>query len=299
MTVTNLGRRRRVGASVLLVAVVVAGLPSSLRAQEPTLEAVLARAADYVEAYQLELRNVVAEERYLQTADGEERRLRSDLLLFSTPNSREPWVAFRDVLEVDGLEVENREQRLVDLFAESPVVTRALSRKLIAESARYNIGAIQRNLNVPTMALLLLGPKDQPRVKFEKSGEEEMDGVGVWEIEYEEFESPALIRIGTDRDLFAKGKFWIEPETGRVRRTELAARDSKIRLNLDFAVTYDEDERLGFLVPTSMIEHYFVRIPQAGLRATRTRIEVKCQATYTNFRRFAVQTETSVEPSIR
>ena len=288
-------RWRVLTVTTLLAATVVA--PHSverLAAQEPTLEVVLERAAAYVAAYQLELSNLVAEERYLQSADGEERRLLSELLVFSTPGSREPWVTFRDVLEVDGLKVEGREQRLTEMFADTTYVTSGVRRRLVAESARYNIGAIQRNLNVPTMALLLLDAKDQPRVEFSKDGEDDIDGVEVWEIEYEEREPPALIRNPGERDLFAKGSFWIEPSSGRVFQTTLSARDRSVNLELDFTVRYEMAERLGMLVPARMTERYVVNLPQmSSSRFQRAQINVECVANYSNYRRFGVQTETT------
>jgi hypothetical protein len=264
-------------------------------AQTLTLETVLSRAADYVDGYQHELSNVLAQESYVQEADGNRRHLRSELLVFSVPGSREPWVAFRDVIEVDGLDVEDREQRLADLFRESPVVTRALRRRLVDESARYNIGRVHRNFNVPTLALLLLTPGDQPRLSFEHVGDETIEGMSAWTIAFKEVEAPALIQNTAGADLFAEGRVWIEPDTGRVLRTELRARDDSVRLGLEFGVRYRYSAELDMLVPASMREHYLVLLPpHTTNRFSRGTIEVECLATYSNFRRFGVAVEMSV-----
>ncbi len=140
----------------------------------------------------------------------------SDLLVLATPGTQESWLAFRDVIEVDRKPVEDRLQRLEDLFLQTPRITGALRRRLIIESARFNIGAITRNVNVPTMALQILASSDQSRFTFEQDGEKTIDGIRTWEIDYEETEPPAMIKNGQGGDLFSHGTVWIEPSSGRV-----------------------------------------------------------------------------------
>ena len=102
--------------------------PVSLRAgQRPDLTDILYRAGLYVDEFQRQLSSIVAEETYLQevvpavgmygNAGGaiQRRRLRSDLLLVR-PENGDRWVQFRDVFEVDGRLVRDREERLVKLF---------------------------------------------------------------------------------------------------------------------------------------------------------------------------------------
>ena len=105
--------------------------------QDTTLTAVLRRAGAYVSAYKRQLGSVVADEHYVQrinepdwssftarTAFGAGARLlswkrqemTSELLLFVQSDDDQPWIAFRDVFEVDGAMVEDRQERLVDLF---------------------------------------------------------------------------------------------------------------------------------------------------------------------------------------
>lgn len=275
-------------------------LPGAGRAQtgepELSLDHALQRAADYVEAYQGALRSVIAEEHYRQSSGGKIRLLRSDLLVFGVPGSREPWVAFRDVIEVDGLPVDDRQQRLEDLFLASPTITRALRRRLVAESARFNIGGIQRDMNVPTMALLLLGRSDQARVSFRKIGEERVDGGDRWTIGFEEVASPALIQIADGRELFSRGRVSIDPATGRVFETDLRIRDAETRLEVDIRVRYGRDGRLDLLVPERMEERYIVRPPVTNSRLSLGTIRVDCEATYSNFRRFGVGVDFSVAP---
>lgn len=281
---------------LLLLAALRAGALAQPADPDLTLDVVLRRAAAYVEAYQNALRSVIAEERYRQSSVGRTRLLRSDLLVFGVPGSREPWVAFRDVIEVDGLPVADRQQRLEDLFLASPAITRALRRRLVAESARFNLGTIRRDMNVPTMALLLLGDSDQARVTFREAGEERTAEGDRWTVAFEEVTSPALIQLGDGRELFAKGLVSIDPTSGRVFMTDLRIRDSETRLEVDIRVRYARDDRLDILVPERMDERYVVRPPVTSSRLSVATIRVDAQATYSNFRRFGVGVDFSIAP---
>src|SRR5258706_15288015 len=93
------------------------------------------------------------------------RELKSDLLLVR-PIGSNRWMQFRDVFEVDGQPVRDRSERLMKLFV-SPSSATANQAELIAEeSSRYNIGNLQRTLNVPLLALAILDPAQQQRFVF-------------------------------------------------------------------------------------------------------------------------------------
>jgi len=279
------------------MAAIVAVFPLISAAQEPTLETVLERAAAYVDRYQTDLGSVIAEEHYLQVADGRlTRRMVSDLLVLSTPGLQEPWLAFRDVIKVDGKEVPDRQQRLEELFLKSPRITGQLRRRLMAESARFNIGAITRNTNVPTMALQVLSVTEQPRFEFRKDDNQRIGGINTWEIEFEENQPPALITGNNGKDLLGHGKVWIEPTTGRVIQTDFRTEDDAINLEIEMRVTYRPDDTLGILVPAKMTERYLVRLRPITTRErlARRSIEVNGEAIYSNFRRFLVEVKIDV-----
>lgn len=88
--------------------------------QELSLDTVLARASQYALAYQQALSGVVSEESYVQTwrrgsRQPQVRTLKSDVLL-TRPAGSNRSLFFRDVFEVDGRQVRDRDQRLVELF---------------------------------------------------------------------------------------------------------------------------------------------------------------------------------------
>ena len=93
------------------------------------------------------------------------RTLRSDLLLVH-PVGADAWMQFRDVTEVDGKKLKDRNDRLARLFLEPSRNTAAQSRRIMDESARYNIGDIERNINLPVLALAVLDRRMQPGFRF-------------------------------------------------------------------------------------------------------------------------------------
>ena len=184
---------------------------------------------------------------------------------------------------MDGAPVEDCQERLVQLFRRTPEVDGKLSERLVSESARFNIGRVFRNVNVPILALQLLTWADQNLVSFEKSGESRIDGVEAWQIEFEETDPPALT-IGEDGGpLYATGRLWIEPSTGRILRTEMKISDPTIDLQTEVTVRSQLDPHLSILVPARMTERYR-RL--RGVGRWRTVTDVHSEATYSNFHRF-------------
>jgi hypothetical protein len=276
--------------------------------QEPTLATVLEKAGAYVLEAQDRLAGIVAEERYVQNAgiaEGTVRRgelsaprhreLVSDLL-FVRPLGADRWVQFRDVFEVDGKRVRDRSERLERLFLAPSASTRDQVRQIVAESTRYNIGTVERTVNVPLLALLFLDPSKQPRFRFARAANASPSmgfprlPATVWAIDYHESERQTLIRGTNQNDLPSRGRFWIEPATGRVLMTELIAEDVVLRAMI--GVRYTEAGSIGPLVPAEMRERYDVR--GNAIRGQGSHLEGT--ATYANFRRFTVIVDETLGP---
>lgn len=142
-------------AFCLASALAAGGRP--LSAQEPSVATVLARAGAYVTGFQRLLSGVVAEEIYVQdvrepTLSGisprsgmrsgpMHRELKSDLLLVK-PERADRWIQFRDVFEVDGQPIRDRNERLMKLFVDPSSSTAGQVEHIVTESARYNIGNV-------------------------------------------------------------------------------------------------------------------------------------------------------------
>jgi hypothetical protein len=263
-------------------------LAASLAADAtPSKREVLERAAAYVDAQADLLPQLVAEER---TRQKQEPRLRMDDTTGSRVE-RAMWADFawvridglpealgvRDVREVDGLPVgdEGRIERLL----RTPMQERfGAVQKLLAESARYNLVPGSRNMNLPTFALFLLHRALQPRFSWKEQGNEGRLVV----LEYKERARPTLIRSPTLENVFCRGRVWIDPSTGEVRRTELRAQVrnpdddfyTMYAMTVDFAI----DPSLHLLLPRHLRERYETRMTT-----------VTGDAEYANYRRF--QTE--------
>ena len=279
--------------SVMLAAAV-------LSAQEPTLDVVLGRAADYVSQYQEQLRGLVAEETYRQNVtrmgaarpsdprgriSREGRELKSDLLLVKL-NDENFWMQFRDTFEVDKKPVRDRDQRLAKLFIDAKADARAQAESIQQESSRYNLGPLMRTVNVPIMGLLFFDRTVQPRLKFEqgKAGNVRRFGglaepAAIWMIEFQETGKFTMVKGINDRDIPSRGRIGLDSSNGRVLRTEMISEDTTLRADIN--VSYKTEAGLDLLVPAEMREVYTIR---------RNETRIDGLATYGHFRRFTVAT---------
>jgi hypothetical protein len=307
---------RNIARALAICAAVSLAEPAA--AQEPKLRDVLERAGAYVAEFQRQFSGIVAEERYTQEIKAVARRspcdargmpvatrvcqeqllhpmrsaLRSDLLLVK-PGGATDWLQFRDVFDVDGQPVRDRSERLTRLFLDPSSASSSQIVRIRDESARYNIGDITRNVNVPLFALTFLAPGNQARFKFKRTDERvpATSGPGpgegspfhvsteVWVVQYQEVRPGTMIHTNHNRDLPSRGRFWIEPATGRVLMTELVARNRDLRATID--VSYQSEPLLGLLVPIEMREWY---------DGFRTGSRTEAVATYGMFRQFQVNT---------
>lgn len=246
-----------------------------------SLPALLVRLGAYVDQYERDLAAVVSEEQYWQEVTtlngmfGDKRHLRSDLLLSKAGDLG--WVAFRDVFEVDGKEVRDRSDRLMNLFLKPTGDSLDQLRKIVAESARLNVGWVNRNINVPTMVLQFARTAEQKRSEFRRGGTVDIMGIEAREIRFTEKALPRM--IGTRDGAAAQGKFWVEEPTGRVIKTELRVATGST--NATITVSYQLQPKLNLWLPILMNERY----------ATPRQPVITGRATYQNFRQFNVLVE--------
>lgn len=287
------------GASIffLLVLRLCVATPSAQDGRTPTLEDVLMRAGQYAVEYGEALTSVLADEDYQQRLVWRDRRqtyqqrlLHSEIAFVRLVGSTE-WLAFRNVLNVNGKALLESEGRLDRLFRGAPGSLLAQARLLAGESARYNLGPITREINVPTTALHFVHPVHRSNCRFDKDGEEHVAGERVWIVRFKERDRGGLISRGDGRNLPAEGRLWIAPVSGRIVRSELVVKnfvrdrgDSKATIH----VTWRRDVPLELWVPVEMRELYEGpwRAPRALQRTER--YDIEGVATYSNYRRFTV-----------
>jgi hypothetical protein len=260
--------------------------PSIARAQDTTPDALLALAARYVSTFLEQFANVVTEERLEQelttpfSSRVERRELRSDLLFVQAGAGALDWSEWRDVFEVDGRPVRDRENRLLRLFANPTGVSEGQARRLLDESARFNIGP-PRDTNTPVLPLLFLLPAMQRNFAFSLDPAEHLGGIATQVLRYEERARPTVVRGTRNEDRPATGRFWIVAG-GRVLRSELAIvfGGNSWRMTTDFS----DDPALGLAVPVEMLERFEIDFAVVTGRAT-----------YGRFRSFSVSTGEQVE----
>jgi hypothetical protein len=261
--------------------------PAASPAQEvPDVMVLLDRAGQYATDYGAAFRPVIAQEYYEQTewirgAPRSWRKLHSDFIMVHVPED-DHWLGFRDVRAVDGQELgeRDRSRRLERLLSGDRE-----KRRLRDEAARYNVGEIERNVNVPTLALRYLETGALHRSNWEVGDMEEVDGIRVVPLSFEEIAHPTFVQsLSLKPDVPARGTFWVDPADGTVIRSQLRLEESG-GAEGTITVTYRFDPDLSIWLPGEMDEVY---TPDLGRRPFD---ETKCRAVYSDYVSAEVRTE--------
>jgi VWFA-related protein len=264
----------------------------------PEVELLLSHASSGVVRYFNALSSIVCHERYVQQVERQEisglcgglpctrtqvatQTLESDYLLVRLEDTA-GWLPFRDVYAVNGVPVRGREDRLLRLFVDPHADRMQQADRIRAESSRYNIGEVVRDVNVPTFALQFLLPHVRARFMFRLGGRELVDGVDTQVVQYEESGRPTVIKGPNGEDVPARGQFWIDPLSGSVLRmnVETTLRREKRTIK----VAFRRDPKLEMLVPETMDESYIGPVERLTARAT-----------YSDFRQFRVSTSEEIK----
>lgn len=255
-----------------------------LSADEPSLKDVVRRMTAYIQSYGEKASIVVATERYTQRvtrAGGttpEDRVTVADFAIVRAAGFG-GWVGFRDVLEADGVRIADHTDRLLKVLSDvSGRMDEA--KRLSDESARFNIGPISRNFNVPTAALFFFAPDTLDRFKLTRKS---VEADGTWEIAFRETSRPTFVRTPEGRSVPSEGSLWVTPSDGTVVRTrirmtfarELARNAGSAQVD----VSYARVPALDMWLPEIMIESYATEQGAASERITT-------EARYSDYRVF-------------
>jgi len=273
---------KALGVGVAAVSLSVALHAGGPQSPKTDTNSIVRAATEYLDRYQREFASLVAEEDYVQTAfvtwtrKPTIRRIRGELFLAYLPADR-TWIAVHDVAEVDGAPVPEAGSvrgLLLD-GAWRPVAAR------VAESnARYNIGAISRNINEPTFALKIFEPQRIKGFKFDRGDvEKRPDQPPLVTLRFVERARPTIVKAPGGEPIFSTGEIVVEAGSGRILKTTM--RFDKKPVEAQQQTEYAMDERLGLLVPVLYTESYVTR---SGVTLSET---TTCEARYTNYRRFA------------
>jgi hypothetical protein len=213
---------------VIALTVVLASSVTSAQKSEPTLEQVMERVGQYVASYGEKAAVVVASEKYSQSvlvegADmGRPRELKAEFAIVRVAGGA--WTGYRDVIEVEGQPVQDRKDRLVSLVTNAEGDASELIR-IANEGARFNIGPVSRNFNVPTAAMFFFLPSEHARFTFTRKGSRKIEGIDTWEIEFRETKRPTLVMTRAGQDVPIEGTLHVKPDDGTVVRTRFKMRN--------------------------------------------------------------------------
>ena len=238
------------------------GVPISQKLQELT--------AAYIAGVVNGLANVVAQENF--TLSRPDRTVTSDLLLVRYPGTRRDLIPYRDVAQLNGKVIEGRETRLVDLFVKPTDALRERARQIFSSADAYVPSAFN-----PIFVLSFLQSDFQRRFELTVNDAGSEWPREVKAVTFVEVGRPTLLRTGPfgDVDAPTRGTAWIEEGTGRIHQTELEV--GRGRGIPKMTTKFRLDDRLQVTVPVEM----------------RTE-NPDGVATYTNFRRFGVETDSVI-----
>ena len=258
----------------------------------PALDSVLSRLDTYLAGYEPRLSQVIADEDMSQTRPARSsaatpfrHRLKSEVAFVRLPGDG-AWLGYRSVKSVNGKSIMQSSERLLELLARGPDEQRRAA-TIARESARYNLGE-PRTINVPTLPLEFLHPRNRARLTFTLLTIEHIGSRRLRRIAFEETQRPTLVRGPGNEDLWSYGSAWIEEGTGRILEAEVRTYDPAVGKGTREAVIrvwFVEHTTLGFLVPSRMNEIF-------AIDSDRGRGE----ASYSNFRTFGTSARIVPQP---
>ena len=290
-----------------MIVVPALGILLALQTEVTTLEAVLAKARQFVIGLQ-RTPVLAADENYIQIyryygdpshavfsgsapplgewGGHSPRKIRSQFVLLANPSGDGGWLAFRDAFEVDGKRVRADQGRLEAMFAEGIETAIPAADMVSLDAVKHNKGTMAKSVHAPTFALVVLSPAHQSAFQFAKKNEKKVDGMAVWVVSYTETGRGEFARTieGVPQPL--RGEVWIEPSSGRVVKTtvvmdsldaypEMRRRPERYEAlpRMTFDVTYSLEPKLNLWLPRELKENY----------DRRTEV-VTTTATYSNYR---------------
>jgi hypothetical protein len=266
-------RVARLSPALLAGFLLVTTAPSNAVARQPTLEDLLAKAAQYAAAFADPSRALICEESYeytyyrrmLNAGGGSERlplggrRWVAEKIVLATPDDEKaglPWTEFRDIVSLDRKPVRDGASRLQKLLIEPKVPEATEATKVTRESAGFQSGRLERMVLLPRLPSVFLHALNQPRFAFTRGGGRTIGGVKTVEVKFRERDSPTIVTASSGRDAPSSGSFWIDPATGAVLGSYLKNGDSSALYD-ELTTTYALDKTMSLWLPASLVERMY------------------------------------------
>lgn len=246
-----------------------------MQAQSVDFNVLRSRVARSARRLITQLSDVVTEEEYDQRFinSSRKRHLKSDFLLVAYPGQKELVMVFRDVREVDGKPVRDKDDRITKLFIEpfNNAIRRA--QDIHRDGLRHSVA--NGRLMDPLQVIAYLQSEYQGGFKFSLGDRASNLGPDIREISLTP--TPARGKIAKP------ARAWVSETTGEVVKTELR---SGFGARAEFTITtFGQDPVLKIRVPLEMKDE----LPRIGGD------DFFGTAKYSNFRRFEVRTEAEVQ----
>ena len=234
---------------------------------------------------------LVAEETYAQSLFigrdaclAHRRSLVSDVAWVPTGDAM-VWAFFRDVREVEGPSVQDREARLEQLFPSGLTLAgKERAQQILEEGFRYNLGR-RRSVNSPTVALSFLHSRNRAPLRLSPRRPGREGARRDLEAALRRAGAPhPHAKTSRGEDVPARGLLWIEEGTRSARGQPARDEPAGARSGSRSRAVYAPDERLGVWLPREMREAYGNRSRSAGQ-------EVQGVARYTAWRRAQVEVQ--------
>jgi hypothetical protein len=284
-------RVARLSLAMLAVFLLIASARGGVFAQQPTLEDVLAKAAQYVTAFADPSRALVCEEAYehtyyrrmMNTGGGSERvpqntrRWVAEKVVLATPADEKagfPWIEFRDIVSLDRKPARDGVSRLPKLLIEPKVPSLAEALQITKESTSTQVGRLERMVVLPRLPFVFLHAVNQPRFTFTKGGNRTVKGVKTVEVKFQEKGAPTILKTSSGQDAPSSGSFWVDPATGAILASFFKNGDSSALYD-ELTITNALDPATNLWLPASLVERMY---------DSQDEKEIDGKGTFTNWR---------------
>ena len=268
-----MSRVARLPLAMLAVFLLLASARGAVFAQQPTLEDLLAKAAQYVTAFTDPSRALVCEEAYehtyyrrmMNSAGGSERvpqntrRWVAEKIVLATPAEDKdgfPWTEFRDIVSLDKKPSRDGVSRLPKLLVEPKIPDITAATAITRETTNTQTGRLDRMVLLPRLPAVFVHAANQPRFTFTKGGGRTLLGVKTIEVKFQEKGAPTIIKTSLGNDAPCSGSLWIDPATGAVLASFLKNGDSSALYD-ELTTTYALDQATSLWLPVSLVEKMY------------------------------------------
>ena len=234
------------------------------------LEKFLQQAARRTEEYIAVFKNLLAEEtKTIETYDEDgrakrRRRIVSDFVVYQSRLHDASVSEYRNVREVDGRTVTERDKRVLKLFerlAKAKSLDKELER-IDREGNRYDL--TDRYTGLTLNQGLLLSDEIRPALRFEVAGREQLDGHEVVIVRYQQVRQTPSVKFDftlpdklKDAEFLYRGRLWLDAGTAQLWREEREVtmrpsflKDPLVIVSFDFRYAAS---RFGILLPRRLV----------------------------------------------